>query len=141
MRVSLARLEWMRGKWVGSLIVLIVVAVPFVVYLRHFTGTSTRLVASRVPLLGRSAITIVPGLHLLGGLDPGAAYAVETSAGLVLVDSGLQVDASLLKSQLATLGLDWRRVRAVLLTHAHGDHCGGAEYLRGLGGEGLCGAR
>ena len=31
---------------------------------------------------------------------------------------------------MARLGLDWRRVRAVLLTHVHGDHTGGAEYLR-----------
>jgi glyoxylase-like metal-dependent hydrolase (beta-lactamase superfamily II) len=72
----------------------------------------------------------VPGVHLLGALEPAAAYVVETSEGLVLVDSGLQSDADLLKSQLAALGLDWRRVRAVLITHAHGDHCGGAEHLR-----------
>jgi len=117
---------------VGSLIVLIVVTVPAVVYLRHLTGRGTRLAAGRAPLLGPSAITIAPGLHLLGRLEPAAAYVVETSEGLVLVDSGLQGDASLLKSQLATLGLDWRRVRAVLLTHAHGDHCGGAEHLHAV---------
>ncbi|MGO9464395.1 MAG: MBL fold metallo-hydrolase [Isosphaeraceae bacterium] len=86
--------------------------------------------ASRVPRLGRSAVTIVPGIHLLGGLSPSVAYVVETSQGLVLVDSGLDSEARLLKSQMAELGLDWNRVRAVLLTHVHGDHSGGAQSLR-----------
>ena len=130
MRASLARLKRSRARWVGRLIVVIVVTVPSVAYLSHRMGRSTLLSADRVPRLGPSAMTIAPGIHLLGGLDPAAAYVVETSDGLVLVDSGLQGDASLLKSQLATLGLDWRSVRAVLLTHAHGDHCGGAEHLR-----------
>ena len=70
------------------------------------------------------------GISLLGGLSPSAVYVVETSEGLVLVDSGLDRDAGLVKSQMAELGLDWRRVRIILLTHVHGDHTGGAEALR-----------
>jgi glyoxylase-like metal-dependent hydrolase (beta-lactamase superfamily II) len=49
---------------------------------------------------------------------------------LVLIDSGLASDASPLKAQMAELGLDWKQVRAIFLTHAHGDHTGGAEALR-----------
>ena len=86
------------------------------------------------PLVVPSAITIVPRLHLLGRLSPSAAYVVETSEGLVLVDSGLASDAGLVKSQMKELGLDWRGVRVILLTHAHGDHCGGAEHLRSATG-------
>ena len=130
MRAFLARFERLRGWWVRSLIVFFVVTLASVAYLRHRAVRGNRLVAEEVPLLGPSAIAIVPGLYLLGGLSPGVAYAVETSRGLVLIDSGLDADASILKAQLASLGLDWTQIHAVLLTHAHGDHCGGAEHLR-----------
>jgi glyoxylase-like metal-dependent hydrolase (beta-lactamase superfamily II) len=114
----------------GGLIVLIAVTVPALAYVRHRMGRTVHLSADAVPHLGPRAMTIAPGLHLLGGLEPAAAYVVETSVGLVLVDSGLEADATRLKAQIATLGLDWRHVRAVLLTHAHGDHCGGSEHMR-----------
>jgi len=86
--------------------------------------------AQTLPPLGPSPVTLVAGVHLLGGLVPSAAYVVETSSGLVAIDSGLEGDASRFREQMARLRLDWRRVRAVLLTHVHGDHTGGAEYLR-----------
>ena len=38
------------------------------------------------------------------------------------------------ESQMAELGLDWKHVRAILLTHVHGDHSGGAEWLRAATG-------
>jgi len=120
-----------RLKWlVASLTFLISASMVLGGYFINRAREGSRFSPDRVPLLGPSAITLVPGVHLLGALEPGAAYAVETSEGLVLIDSGLKSDASLVKSQLATLGLDWKRLRAVLLTHAHGDHCGGAEHLR-----------
>jgi glyoxylase-like metal-dependent hydrolase (beta-lactamase superfamily II) len=124
------RVKTLSVRWVGTLVVLILVMVPAVVFLRQISHHGTHFSPNGVPFLGPQAMTVVPGLHLLGAMDPAAAYAVETSEGLVLIDSGLDADAGLLKSQLETLGLDWRRVRAVLLTHVHGDHCGGAEHLR-----------
>src|SRR5207244_9404203 len=51
-----------------------------------------------------------------------------------LVDSGFQREAGPLKEQMAKLGLDWRRVRAILLTHVHADHSGGAQHLREVTG-------
>jgi glyoxylase-like metal-dependent hydrolase (beta-lactamase superfamily II) len=73
---------------------------------------------------------LAPGIYLLGVSFPAAVYAVETSEGLVLIDSGIEPDARRVIQQLKVLGLDWRRLRAILLTHVHGDHSGGARYLR-----------
>jgi glyoxylase-like metal-dependent hydrolase (beta-lactamase superfamily II) len=115
-----------RRRWLfGSLTVLVMASV--LLYRSHFPQKDPDI---RIPVLGPSAITIVPGIHLLGGLWPAAAYVVETSAGLVLVDSGFQRDAGPLQEQMAELGLDWRRLRAILLTHVHADHSGGAQFLR-----------
>lgn len=86
------------------------------------------------PPLVPYAVTIRPGLHLLGALEPSAAYAVETGEGIVLIDSGLEGDAGLLKAQMARLNLDWKRIQAVLITHAHWDHAGGAEHIRAATG-------
>jgi glyoxylase-like metal-dependent hydrolase (beta-lactamase superfamily II) len=72
----------------------------------------------------------VPGIHLLGGLGPSPAYLIESSQGLILIDSGLQSDALALRSEASKLGLDWRLIRAIFLTHVHGDHTAGAERLR-----------
>ncbi len=67
---------------------------------------------------------------MIRGLGPSVCYIIETSQGSVLIDSGLEPDAAVLKDEMATLLLDWRSIKAVLLTHVHGDHSGGAEHLR-----------
>jgi glyoxylase-like metal-dependent hydrolase (beta-lactamase superfamily II) len=54
--------------------------------------------------------------------------------GLVVIDSGLKPDAARLMSQIAALGLDAKRIRAILLTHVHGDHTGGADSVRSITG-------
>ncbi len=79
---------------------------------------------------GSAATTIAPGIYMLGGLRPSAAYVVETSDGLVLIDSGEASDAGQVKVEMTNLALDWKKICAILITHAHGDHSGGAEQLR-----------
>jgi len=94
------------------------------------TDPTSPTVRDQAPPLVPYPIKLAPGVYLLGGMTPSAVYVVETLKGLVLVDSGLQSQASVLERQMAALGLDWKRTRAVLLTHAHADHSGGAEHLR-----------
>jgi glyoxylase-like metal-dependent hydrolase (beta-lactamase superfamily II) len=133
MRGSMTRSKWRQLRLVASLILL---GVPLVVLARYrwYHASKNALLTARVPRLVRSAVAIMPGVYLLGGLSPSAAYVLETSEGLVLVDSGLDIDAGRLKSQMAELGLDWKQLRAILLTHSHGDHTGGAEALRAATG-------
>ena len=97
----------------------------------HGAAEASCFLDGPVPPLVPFPQRIKGGIYILGGLEPSAAYAVETSEGIVLVDSGLRERRRACSSpRLASLGLDWRQVRAVLLTHAHGDHTGGAEHLR-----------
>ena len=119
-----------HGGIKGTLALVVAVAVFFGHDIRRASADGLAVSDHRAPPMVPYPIQLSPGVYLLGNLAPSAAYTVETSAGLVLIDSGLRSDARLVKSQMAAAGFDWRQVRAVLLTHAHIDHSGGAEHLR-----------
>src|SRR5262245_50863619 len=89
-----------------------------------------RATAPHSDLLVGATVTLAPGIHLLGAHGPSAAYVVETSAGLVLIDSCTDADAGPVLQELQVLGLDVSRLQAILLTHAHADHSLGARRLR-----------
>jgi metallo-beta-lactamase class B len=63
-----------------------------------------------------------------------AVWAVTTSAGIVLIDSGYgdQLESVLLPG-MKTLGLDPANVKYVIVGHGHGDHFGGAAYFQQRG--------
>src|SRR5262245_20970150 len=85
-------------------------------------------------VLGKQPTALGLGIYLLGRNGPSAAYAVKTSEGLVLIDSGIEANAALITEQLRELGLDPAQLRAILLTHGHADHVLGAERLRSTTG-------
>lgn len=123
---------WQRGAGRAAVAAAMLAAVAAVVWLGAWLDRAPpRPIAAT---LQPAAVAVAPRVYLLGKLSPSAAYAIDTSDGLVLIDSGVEPDAAGVLAQLAELRLDVTRLRAILLTHAHGDHVLGANHLRALTG-------
>jgi metallo-beta-lactamase class B len=60
------------------------------------------------------------------------AWAVKTSAGIIIIDAMDNADEAehYIEGGLRKLGLDPADIRYVVISHAHGDHYGGADYLQ-----------
>jgi glyoxylase-like metal-dependent hydrolase (beta-lactamase superfamily II) len=76
------------------------------------------------------ALSPAPGVRVAQSYDFGDFAFIETSAGLVAIDTGTSPDRVL--AAMADLGLkDQAPVSHLVLTHAHFDHVGGAAAVRG----------
>jgi len=73
---------------------------------------------------------IAEGLHRLGS-DLINFYVVEDATGVTVVDAGIPGFYDELDACLRRFGHDWGDVKALVLTHAHPDHVGFAERVRG----------
>ncbi len=58
------------------------------------------------------------------------AYVLAQAGSLVMIDSGYERNAAALDAALRDEGLDPTHLRAVVLTHGHADHAGGARYFQ-----------
>lgn len=76
---------------------------------------------------------VADGVHLVHGSDTNWVLLTEGDA-ITLVDTGYPGDRQLLLRSLAAVGGSPEAVTAVLVTHAHNDHLGSAEYLRAAHG-------
>jgi metallo-beta-lactamase class B len=61
-----------------------------------------------------------------------SAWAIPTSDGIILVDALNNDDEAqrILEPGMRTLGLAPERIKTLVITHGHGDHYGGANYLK-----------
>jgi glyoxylase-like metal-dependent hydrolase (beta-lactamase superfamily II) len=81
--------------------------------------------------VGSPVVTLGPGIHRIPTLgDLINAFALVDDDGQVtLVDCGLRGAPRRIVAGLAAVGRHPRDVTRILLTHAHGDHAGGARTM------------
>jgi glyoxylase-like metal-dependent hydrolase (beta-lactamase superfamily II) len=72
---------------------------------------------------------VAEGVHRLGP-ELVNWYAVVDGGRVTLVDTGLTGDAAGILDDLFAIGIRPDQVEAVVLTHGHADHGGGAEHVR-----------
>lgn len=80
---------------------------------------------------GTTAKEIAPGVYLLGpwGRTQTNAYLVDDGSSWFLVDAGWASDGPRIQAAARSLLGSERAPSAILLTHAHPDHCGSAREL------------
>ncbi len=75
-------------------------------------------------------VELVPRIYQLRGEKPGShVYLIKGAARNVLIDTGVAGKFSVLKRQLAELGLRIREINLVILTHEHYDHIGATAFF------------
>jgi metallo-beta-lactamase class B len=73
---------------------------------------------------------VFDNLYFVGGRVH-SAWALTTSDGIILIDTIYPYNSEeLIVGGLQTLGLDPKSIKYVIISHAHGDHIGGAEMLQ-----------
>jgi len=84
------------------------------------------VVAQPVPDPGR----VFDNLYFVGSAWV-SAWAIRTSAGVILIDALNNAEEAkrVVDDGMRKVGLDPAAIRWVIVTHAHGDHYGGLDYL------------
>ena len=74
---------------------------------------------------------VMDELYFLGS-KWSTAWAIKTSAGIIIVDSmdNAKEGEDYIEGGLRKLGLNPADIKYVVVSHAHGDHYGGAAYLK-----------
>lgn len=72
-----------------------------------------------------------PAIHTLSQTKGGRvhAYLLETSAGLILIDTLFDDDAKVIEKKLASLGKTFADIEYTLYTHSHKSHLGGGQRV------------
>ncbi len=80
-------------------------------------------------------LEVFDGVYSIGN-DANNVWAIESSEGIILLDT-LRSEGeayAFIVGNMMRLGLDPQDIEIILVSHGHGDHTGGVEYLRELTG-------
>ncbi len=78
---------------------------------------------------------VANGVHAIGGYVN--AFLVDGDEGVVLIDTGLPKKEGLIENGLAAIGRSPSDIVAILVTHSHVDHIGGAAEIKAASGASL----
>lgn len=84
-------------------------------------------------LARREPYQVVPNVYYVGNQYVGS-YLLDTAEGMVLIDVAMQETAYLLFESIRKLGFDPAKIKKVLITHGHIDHCGAARLVQEYSG-------
>jgi metallo-beta-lactamase class B len=71
---------------------------------------------------------IAGNLYYVGDQDL-ASYLIATSQGLILINSGVKEDVPLIQKSVEELGLHYKDIKILLISHAHFDHAEGSAAI------------
>ena len=75
-------------------------------------------------------VKVFDNLYFVGQTEY-SAWAITTSAGIIVMDAIFDYSVEdEVANGLTTLGLDPKQIKYVIVSHAHGDHVGGARFLQ-----------
>ena len=76
---------------------------------------------------------IVANVYYVGSKDL-ASYLIATPQGHILINSNLGSSVSSIKENVERLGVQFRDIKILLISHAHFDHCAGSALIKQLTG-------
>jgi glyoxylase-like metal-dependent hydrolase (beta-lactamase superfamily II) len=83
----------------------------------------------------RYLVEIVPGVHMVNGVNANSYIVLESDGSLTLIDTGMSRDGRKILDYIqASLGKKPSDVRTVILTHSHVDHVRGAYAIKKASG-------
>ena len=76
---------------------------------------------------------IIANIHYVGTNDL-ACYLITTPAGHILLDTGMEESAPLVRANIAALGFKLQDIKIILSGHAHYDHVGAMAAIKKITG-------
>jgi metallo-beta-lactamase class B len=95
-----------------------------------FLSTATKMLGWNDPAV---PVHIVGPIYFVGTKGLGS-YLIKTSAGRILLCTGMPPSGPMIEESIRKLGFDPRDIKLILSCHGHIDHAGGHAYLKRISG-------